>query len=322
MIKTRLELYNKLSSIKNKKEKREFLLNCIKTHKKIITENYDIESSIKSTNIQFCKLCNSNDFIKDNYSETCQRCGFVRDLPATGRIYEKVKLIPVGTKKLPKELTTNVSKWLYDTDPLYKGVEDIKDKINIIFSSKGIVLKNNNIETTAISLWYNFNYLLKESNNVSFNKKPILALCIFYGASINNYNITLEQLSIIFDITITTIYKHNNILKDVFKNTNYIQYFNLVQQTNCDIKLSAKYKNIFIKIKKDLSYDKNITNEQYAGIVYYITNNKQFRAREDRKYTLSDLGTECNVSHPNISKISKSIENYYKQNPAKYKLLL
>jgi hypothetical protein len=44
MIKTRLELYNKLKSLNNDKDRRQFLLNCIYSHKQLITDEPDLES--------------------------------------------------------------------------------------------------------------------------------------------------------------------------------------------------------------------------------------------------------------------------------------
>lgn len=328
MIKTRLELYNKLKSLNNDKDRRQFLLNCIYSHKQLITDEPDLESQSESESQRqsksinyLCKLCNSNNFIRDNFSETCQQCGLVRDLPATGKIFEKVKLIEPGNKTLPKELSTNISKWLYDTDPLYKGVIEIKDAIRIIFSSKSIVLNNSLVEITAISLWYNFNYLLKDASLKVFNKKPILALCVYYAGVINKYNIPIEQLSVIFEITLQSIFKNNRIFKEIFKNTNYIEFLNLTEKKKCNIELDSNIQYILNNIKNHIFPTSELTNEQYAAIIYFITN-KLIPNKTSYKYKLSELSKECNITQPTISKISKNIETFYKQNPSMRNLLL
>ena len=181
----------------------------------------------------------------------------------------------------------------------------------------------NIVQSTAVSLWYNFNSLIDKSSKKLYNKKAIIALCIYYGSSINKYTISLQQLSILLNINISEIIKINSFFKDVFKNTDYYQYFNLHEKKECKIELSPKNKLIFKKIKNDLiknfsNINEPLENKEYAAIIYFITN----KINVTIKYTLKILEEKCDISSPIISKISKSIENFYKKNPALYKQLL
>ena len=214
---------------------------------------------------------------------------------------------------------------MQDSDPYANEIKLIKETLDIIFDEKGLVL-NQNIINSSISLYLNFNSLLDKLDNTTkpkFNKKAIIALCIYYGASINSINITLQNLSILFKISISTIYDNNNILKKVYENTDYIKYFNLSSNIGCNIDLSRIDNFLLTKIKNHLinhvpEVTEPLDNKYYAGIIYYITNH----IHKIRKYTLKELSTSCNVSQPIISKTSKIIENFYKKNPSLYMTLI
>ena len=252
---------------------------------------------------------------------------------ATGKTFEKVEYIKPGANlvkitKDSKKITVDLNKinqWLQDTDPLARDTQKIIDNLNIIFQSKGIELPNN-VQNTSISLWYNFNSLFQEyssSLKKLYNKKAILALCVFYGALIHGYSVSLEQLSILFNINVTDITTTNSLFKDAFKKTDYYKYLNLHEQKQCNIQLSPKNKLLFQKIKNDII--KNFSNvseplqsKEYAAIIYFITN----KINTVIKYTLKELEEKCNVSTTSISYVSKSIEKFYKNNPKLYKELL
>ena len=348
MLGTTLLLKNKLNNLP-KSKRRDYLLNCIEKNKLeyiIKTQQFlkekEQEKEQEQKEIQshiFCQLCKNYNFIKDRYSETCQDCGFVRDIVPTQKIFEKIEYIKPGSNlvkitKDSKKITVDLNKindWLQDTDPLAKDTKKIIDNLNIVFQTKGIELPMI-VQNTAISLWYNFNSLYNsqsESHTISlslkknYNKKAILALCTYYGASINNYSILLGQLSILFNVNISEIYVTNLLYKEVFKNTEYAKNFVLQSQQYCDIKLSSKNKLIFNKIKEDLiknfsNISEPLQNKEFAAIIYFITN----KVNTCIKYTLKDLENKCNVSTTSISYVNKSIEKFYKNNPGLYKKLL
>ena len=338
MLGTKLLLEQKISSLP-KSKRRDFLLNCIEKNKVIKFrqddefDDEDLTKKIPVNQESFCKICNKYEFVRDKYSETCQSCGFERPIMATGKTFEKVEYIKPGANlvkimKDSKKITVDLNKinqWLQDTDPLARDTQKIIDNLNIIFQSKGIELPNN-VQNTSISLWYNFNSLFQEyssSLKKLYNKKAILALCVFYGALIHGYTVSLEQLSILFNINVTDITTTNSLFKDVFKKTDYYKYLNLHEQKQCNIQLSPKNKLLFQKIKNDII--KNFSNvseplqsKEHAAIIYFITN----KINTVIKYTLKELEEKCNVSTTSISYVSKSIEKFYKNNPKLYKELL
>ena len=338
MLGTKLLLEQKVHSLP-KSKRRDFLLNCIiankvikfkedeKSEEDFLTKKIDINQDI------FCKICNKYEFIRDKYSETCQNCGFERNIISTGKNYEKIEYIKPGANlvkitKDSKKITVDLNKvnqWLQNVDPLAKDTQKIIDNLNIIFQSKSMELPNN-VQNTAISLWYNFNSLFEEyssSLKKLYNKKAILCLCIFYAGLIYGYTISLEQLSILFNVNVTDISTTNSLFKDVFKNTEYYKYLNLHEQKQYNIQLSPKNKLLFQKIKNDLvknfpNINENLQSKEYAAIIYFITN----KINPVIKYSLKNLEEKCNVSTTSISYVSKSIEKFYKNNPKLYKELL
>ena len=337
MLGTKLLLEQKISSL-SKSKRRDFLLNCIEKNKVIKFREYEeiddnFTKKIPIDQEKFCKICNKYEFIKDKFSETCQSCGYERSITATGKIFEKVEYIKPGANlvkiiKDSKKITVDLNKinqWLQDTDPLARETQKIIDNLNTIFQSKGIELPNN-VQNTSISLWYNFNSMFQEySNSLKklYKKKPILSLCVFYGAQIHGYTVSLEQLSILFNINVADIITTNSLFKDVFKKTDYYKYLNLHEPKQCNIQLSPKNKLLFQKIKNDIinnfsNINEPLQNKEYAAIIYFITN----KINTVIKYTLKELEEKCNVSTTSISYVSKSIEKFYKNNSKLFKELL
>lgn len=333
MIKSKLLLLQKLSTIQKSKRK-DYLIDCINKNNIIKFDDDEfLDESIpkKDININFCKICNENNFIRDKFSEICKNCGYVRLLPPTEKVFEKIEYIKPGSNlvkiiKDSKKITVDLNKinlWIQDSDPLANDTQKIIDNLNMIYQGRGMDLPNN-VQNSAISLWYNFNTLYIESlKKKNYNKKAILCLCIYYGSSIHGYTISLQQLSLLFDINVSEIIITNTFFKDIFKDTEYLKFLSLHEQKNCEIELSPKNKLIFNKIKKDLlKYFSNISeplsNKEYAAIVYFITN----KINTTIKFTLKQLEEKCNISTTSISNISKSIEKFYKNNPKIYKELL
>ena len=340
MIGTKLLLDNKIKNLP-KSKRRSYLINCIEKNN-IIKFLDDVQSNLETKIIDrqmdasselFCKLCKKYDFIKTNYSEICQNCGLERVLAPTQKNFEKIEYIKPGSNILKissdsKKITVNLNKidsWLKDTDPLYNDINKIIENLEIIFQTKGIELPKN-VQNSAISLLYNFNTLFQNfdiSTKKIYNKKAIISLCIYYGSLINDYNISLEQISILIKVNVSDIIQTNSLFKDVFKDTDYYKYLILSEKIICNIQLSPKNKIIFLKIKNDLiknfSYIKEpLQNKEYSAIIYFITN----KINTVIKYTLKELEEKCNVSTTTISNLSKSIERFYKNNPKLYKELL
>ena len=338
MLGTKLLLEQKINSLPKSKQ-RDFLLNCIEKNKVIKFrqdeefDNQDLSKKNRVSQETFCRICNKYEFVRDKYSETCQSCGYERPITATGKTFEKIEYIKPGANlvkitKDSKKITVDLNKinqWLQDTDPLAKDTQKIIENLNIIFQSKSIDLPNS-VQNTAVSLWYNFNTIYIDYNKSLkkvYNKKAILSLCVFYGSQIHGYTVSLQQLSILFNINVTDITTTNALFKDVFKNTDYYKYLNLHEQKQCNVELSVKNKLLFQKIKNDLvknfsNISEPLQNKEYAAIIYFITN----KINTIIKYTLKDLEKKCDVSTTSISYVSKSIEKFYRNNPKLYKELL
>lgn len=333
MLRTKLLLEQKISNLPKSKRK-DFLFNCINKNKIIkFTEDIGIDNNIKKNFDNFCKICNKYEFVKDKYSETCQSCGYTRQITPSEKTFEKIEYIKPGANlvkimKDSKKITVDLNKinsWLQETDPLAKDTQKIIDNLAIVFQSKGIDLPIT-VQNTAISLWYNFNSMYPEYSNTLkklYNKKAILSLCVFYAGLIHGYTISLEQLSILFNINVSDIKNTNTLFKDVFKKTEYYKYFNLHEQKQCNLQLSTKNKLIFEKIKKHIiknfsNINEPLQNKEYAAIIYFITN----KINPVIKYTLKHLENQCNISTTSISYVSKSIEKFYKNNPKLYRELL
>lgn len=337
MLSTKLLLQNKVNKL-SKFKRRDFLLNCIDNNK--MTERFFKESekvaiteNIPVDKYSFCKICNKLDFVRDKYSETCRQCGYIRDIAPSQRTFEKFEYIKPGSNLVKitrdsKKITVDLNKinlWLKDTDPLARDTKKIIDNLETIYQSKSIELPNA-VQNTSISLWYNFNTFYNEytgSLKSLFNKRAILALCVYYGSLMHGYTISLQQLSILFNVNVSDIITSNTLFRHLFKETEYYKDLNLQEQKKCDIKLSTKNKIILGKIKNDLSknysqFAGDLDNKEYAGIVYFITN----KVNPTIKYTLKDLEDKCYISTTTISSISKSIERFYKNNTQKFKQLL
>ena len=322
-----------------KSKKREFLLKCIDKNNALTfnnnNNNFPGEFKKEKNNTSLCEICNKYEFIKDRYTESCKNCGLERYITPTGKKYEKIEYIKPGANlvkitKDSKKITVDLNKinlWLQNTDPLAKDTQKIIDNLSIIFQGRSLDLPTS-VKNTSVSLWYNFNTLFSnytdnESTNRLHNKKAILVLCVYYGALINNYTLSLEQLSLLFGIDTKTISNTNLLFKEVFKETEYYKYLTLQTNVNCNIQLSIKNKLLFEKVKKDLiqnfiDISEPLSNKQFASIVYFITN----KVNPIIKYTLKDLEEKCNISTTSISSLSKSIEKLYKNKPLLYKQLL
>lgn len=337
MLSTKLLLQNKVNKL-SKFKRRDFLLNCIdnnkmterffkESEKVTITENIPVDKS------SFCKICNKLDFVRDKYSETCRQCGYIRDITPSQKTFEKFEYIKPGSNLVKitrdsKKITVDLNKinlWLKDTDPFARDTNKIIDNLETIYQSKSIELPKV-VQNTSISLWYNFNTFYNEytgSLKSLFNKRAILTLCVYYGSLMHGYTISLQQLSILFNVNVSDIITSNTLFRHLFKETEYYKDLNLQEQKKCDIKLSTKNKIILGKIKNDLSknysqFSGDLDNKEYAGIVYFITN----KVNPTIKYTLKDLEKKCYISTTTISSISKSIERFYKNNTQKFKQLL
>ena len=331
MIITSLLLKNKLKPLSTIK-RRQFLINCINKNYDVslLTQQFNEISELddeEQINNDICMMCNTSDFIKDKYQEVCNNCGYSRHLQSQLKTFEKFDYITPGEniitiEKDGKKIKVNLNKidlWIKDADPLAIDTTKIIDNLNEIFSSRGQDIPIS-VQNTSIKLWYNFNTL----NKKTYNKKAILASCTYFGILINEYTVSLEQLSILYNVNVVDIKIANELLKVIFKETEYYKYLTISRQSTCDINLSNEYKMYFDKIKKHL-IDNNIikeplNNKDTAGIIYFISS-KLSGKRLNKRYTLSALSKNYNVSAPTISNKTNSVSLFYNINQTLYQTI-
>ena len=322
-----LKLKDKLQHIKTDKNKKKFLLNCISSHNLVVQKIEELLSDFIPQDIEYanfqCQQCQSNDFVKDNYQYICNQCGTLKESQSSGKTYEKFEYINPGDNNVTaiiggKKVTFDLNKintWIGEKDPLAKSTQKIIDVLEAIYSIQGREISRD-VQNTAIRLWYNFNTLYTSLKfETSYKTNAILALCIFFAFKMNNEKISLEEISNKLNISVTIIHQNHALFANVFQNTNYFANVSILV-TRCEISLKHKVKVVLNMIKAHMKqyYPEPITSAQYAGIVYYITQN----ITKSKEYTLEYLQSVCNVSPPTISKISKEVMNFYSKNKNLY----
>ena len=314
-----IKLKSKLKNMK-KKEIKPYLINCIHKHKPNLSINLEYNSDLDDNADNVCQLCKNDVFEKTKYEEICQKCGLVRLIEATGKNYEKnPEYITLGKNMVKitdggKNFSVDLNKlntWIQDKDPLYIHIKLIQSTIDEI----GLI-NSDEIKQTTIGLFYK---LIELSSNLKENplnnKKGFIGLCIYYSGLINSTNIKLSIISEKLKINITKIIQANELFQHLFKNTTFSN-LKLNKTIKCNIKLNNNYKIIFHKIKTDLNISKiDIKNDE--SIIYYISKN----INKELKFTLTELGNNCNVSTATINTEKNKINSFYLNNNDLYKKL-
>ena len=314
-----IKLKSKLKNMK-KKEIKPYLINCIHKHKPNLSINLEYNSDLDDNADNVCQLCKNDVFEKTKYEEICQKCGLVRLIEATGKNYEKnPEYITLGKNMVKitdggKNFSVDLNKlntWIQDKDPLYIHIKLIQSTIDEI----GLI-NSDEIKQTTIGLFYK---LIELSSNLKDNplnnKKGFIGLCIYYSGLINSTNIKLSIISEKLKINITKIIQANELFQHLFKNTTFSN-LKLNKTIKCNIKLNNNYKIIFHKIKTDLNISKiDIKNDE--SIIYYISKN----INKELKFTLTELGNNCNVSTATINTEKNKINSFYLNNNDLYKKL-
>lgn len=314
-------LQNKLKSIKNKQDRRQYLIDCIHKHKPM-KNLLKMETEIEQNYNKICEYCKHSDFVLTKYEEICQNCNLVRPILGTERTYNEKKFDTIQTKKNivkidkdGKKISVDlnqISLWIQEKDPFSKDIKLINDTLDNLTTIYDIDI----IKRTCSALYYYANELNNKLNNEPINrknKKGFIGLCIYYSGIINSIKINLKTISELLDINIVNIYKANDLFQELFKTTQF-EYLKLELEIKCNIELNDKNKLLFNKIKLHLINKKIITesvsNKFYAGIIYYISN----KINKSVKYTLQDLSKKCEISTTLISETYKLINSFYTNN--------
>ena len=134
-------LKSEIDKIDSIEKKRERLFKCIDNSKvQLKSFNNYTETNINS-DINLCKLCNSNDFISDKYEEICKKCGTTRTKQSNLKIYEEVSYIKPNQNNIKiirdgKIVNVDLNKinlWLQEKDPLYESTNNIIEALNNLY---------------------------------------------------------------------------------------------------------------------------------------------------------------------------------------------
>lgn len=324
---TALLLKKKVDNIKNVKDRKQYLINCL-------DKQGFIKEEIKTEPISFvthdtCKLCKSSSLIYSNHEKICQECGAAETSVDINPFktykqetnFAKGTFIEPGTAivtiiKDGKEVKRDLSKlntWL-TTDPEELRISNNIKKMNEILDTLSGNYNQSVFERTRseiISMWVN---IIKIKPDTRGKEKQALALwSIYYPMVYNKLKINIQKLVSMFDIQIGEAYSYNFIIKDIFSGTSFEKYITIPIGTTSDIQIPEGITKRLNKIKRDLKdYLSNpLKDKEMYGIIYYIA--KQLN---DKKFTLVYLSEKSGLSSVLISAEANKIQNFYDKNPA------
>lgn len=324
---TALLLKKKIDNIKNVKERRQYLINCLQS------QGF-IKEEIKTEPIQLyqhdtCKLCKSSSIIYSNHEKICQECG-ASDVASSVnpfRTYKqeinfsKSSFIEPGStfvtvvkdgKEIKKDLS-RLNTWSASDPEELKMNNNLKkmNEILDILSTNYNPIAFERVRNEILSMWYN---IIKIKPDVRGKEKQALALwCIYYPMVYNKLQINIQKLVSMFDIQIGEAYSYNFILKDIFNGTSFEKYISIPIGSTSDIQIPEGMTKKLNKIKRDLKdyLSTPLKDKELYGILYYIA-----KQTNDKKFTLVYLSQKSGLSTVLISSEASKIETFYKKNPS------
>lgn len=324
---TALLLKKKVDNIKNIKDGKQYLINCL-------DKQGFIKEEIKTEPISFvshdtCKLCKSSSLIYSNHEKICQECGAAETSVDINPFktykqdtnFAKSTFIEPGTAivtiiKDGKEVKRDLSKlntWL-TTDPEELRISNNIKKMNEILDTLSGNYNQSVFERTRseiISMWVNIIKIKPDTRGKE--KQALASWSIYYPMVYNKLKINIQKLVSMFDIQIGDAYSYNFIIKDIFSGTPFEKYITIPIGTTSDIQIPEGITKRLNKIKRDLKdYLSNpLKDKEIYGIIYYIA--KQLN---DKKFTLVYLSEKSGLSSVLISAEANKIQNFYDKNPS------
>jgi hypothetical protein len=316
-----LLLQKQISEFKTVKQKKKYLVNCLKKSGSIKSDQSEISLLGEDSKSGICSLCGSSEFVVTTHEKICNECGKVTNVVPVQTREDKIRgsFIEPGTVLVTilqdgKRTTIDLSKvasWV-DIPPeeqkFVRTSKEISEVLNEIRDPTRQPLKES-ISREVISMWYNILKFLPETRGRQ--KTSLQVLCVYYVLSFNNIPISIQKIASMFQIQLNEVYSNNNLIKKIFENTGYEKYITLTIGETCSLQVSDSIKRKIDIIKRDMIrylHDPP-TLKEYAGMVYYI--NKELKNRE---VTLKALSENCTISQNTISESSKLIESFYKKN--------
>lgn len=312
---------------KNKSQINKFLINCIRFHGRI-KEDTEIEESRKHSE-QMCQLCNTSNFVINNFEKTCKDCGNVvqSDLNPFKSFkvdfnFNRGTIIPPGEvfvkiNKDGKQFNVDLSKistWL-NTDPDEKKFFDNLNLINKYLDALESNYNRADLSKTfddarkvAITMWYNI--INNKTDMNGFEKKSVIAWCIFYILSYYKLNINIPTLAKLLDLTTGTIYSFKYIIDEIFKNSIYLKYIPNQKEKTIEMpkKIEDKLKFVIRDLKTKLTDPP--TEQEICGIIDFLA-----KELKEKTITLQYLSEKSGASTVSILKISQLIKRFYEENP-------
>ena len=323
---TALLLKQKVYKIKNVKDRRSYLINCLK-NQGFIREEINVEPINLNITHDTCKLCKSSSLIYSNHEKICQECGATDTSITTNPFkthkqdinFSKGTFIEPGTNfisilKDNKEVIRDLGKintWI-NSDPEelkiinnFKKINSILDEISgnynrIIFDD---------VKSQILSMWYN---IIKIKPDIrGKEKQALITWCIYYPMVYNKLQINIQRIVSMLDIQIGDAYSYNFVMKDIFNNTSYEKYISIPIGTVSDIQIPEEILKKLNKIKRDLKdYLSNpLKDKELYGILYYIA-----KQMNDKRFTLIYLSEKSGLSTVLISSEANKIDTFYKKN--------
>ena len=312
---------------RNKSQINKFLINCIRFHGRI-KEDTEIEETRKHSE-QMCQLCNTSNFVINNFEKTCKDCGNVvqSDLNPFKSFkvdfnFNRGTIIPPGEvfvkiNKDGKQFNVDLSKistWL-NTDPDEKKFFDNLNLINKYLDALESNYNRADLSKTfddarkvALTMWYNI--INNKTDMNGFEKKSVIAWCIFYILSYYKLNINIPTLAKLLDLTTGTIYSFKYIIDEIFKNSIYLKYMPNQKEKTIEMpkKIEDKLKFVIRDLKTKLTDPP--TEQEICGIIDFLA-----KELKEKTITLQYLSEKSGASTVSILKISQLIKRFYEENP-------
>ena len=312
---------------RNKSQINKFLINCIRFHGRI-KEDTEIEETRKHSE-QMCQLCNTSNFVINNFEKTCKDCGNVvqSDLNPFKSFkvdfnFNRGTIIPPGEvfvkiNKDGKQFNVDLSKistWL-NTDPDEKKFFDNLNLINKYLDALESNYNRADLSKTfddarkvALTMWYNI--INNKTDMNGFEKKSVIAWCIFYILSYFKLNINIPTLAKLLDLTTGTIYSFKYIIDEIFKNSIYLKYIPNQKEKTIEMpkKIEDKLKFVIRDLKTKLTDPP--TEQEICGIIDFLA-----KELKEKTITLQYLSEKSGASTVSILKISQLIKRFYEENP-------
>jgi hypothetical protein len=312
----------------NKSQINKFLINCIRFHGHI-KEDIEIKETHKHSE-QLCQLCRTSNFVVNNFEKTCRDCGTVVQTDINPFKSFKVDfnfnrgtIIPPGEvfvkiTKDGKQFNVDLSKistWL-DSDPDEKKFFDNLNVINKYldalesnYNTPGLAKTFDDARKIALTMWYNI--INNKTDMNGFEKKSVIAWCIFYIFSYYKLNINIPTLAKLLDLTTGTIYSFKYIIDEIFKNSAYVKYIpdqTVGRTIEMPKKIEDKLKFVLRDLKTKITDPP--TEQEICGIIDFLA-----KELKEKTVTLQYLSEKSGASTVSIIKISQLVKKFYSENP-------